>query len=377
MKKILFVSTRNPYSGRYSGDVIASKKILDTLKKKNNVDLVTIGRKKNFTQKNVFIFKQPSFFLKVIYLFKSILTLKPFQFGIFFSNEMFKFIEGRALDYDLIFFYHIRSSQYLPRNFYGKTVIEMGDLYSSNYKQTFQKLNILNPFKYIYLLESLLVKRLEKKIFTDFDKIILFSEDEIRKIDKSFTKKIIQMNLSIEKIKKKYFFSKKNKKILFVGNLRYLPNIFAVKKFVKNILPKLEKKIPEISFEIIGEIGSIDKFLLSMNKKVKCLGPQKNLDKYIKGTFCALANIEIATGVQTKVLSYMSYGLPVICSSVIASNFKKNVLSYKNDNDLFEKIYNLKNNRNLSNKISKKSLFFIKKYDWKKISKEYLKIIRF
>ena len=84
----------------------------------------------------------------------------------------------------------------------------MGDLYSSNYKQTFQKLNILNPFKYIYLLESLLVKRLEKQIFTDFDKIILFSEDEIRKIDKSFTKKIIHMNLSIEKI-----FMNQNKKI--------------------------------------------------------------------------------------------------------------------------------------------------------------------
>ena len=114
-----------------------------------------------------------------------------------------------------------------------------------------------------------------------------------------------------------------------------------------------------------------------MNKKVKCLGPQKNLDKFMKGTFCALANIEVATGIQTKVLTYMSYGLPIICSSVIASNFKKSVLSYKSDKDLIEKIYNLKNNRNLSNKISKKSLNFIKKHYWKKVDKEYLKIIKF
>ena len=96
MKKILFVSTRDPYSSRYSGDVIDSRKILNNLKKKNNVDLVTIGIKENFSQKNIFIYKQPSFFLKVIYLFKSLLKLKPLQFGIFFSNKMFRFIKESA-----------------------------------------------------------------------------------------------------------------------------------------------------------------------------------------------------------------------------------------------------------------------------------------
>ena len=32
-KKILFITTRNPYSGRYSGDVIRSAKIINLLKK--------------------------------------------------------------------------------------------------------------------------------------------------------------------------------------------------------------------------------------------------------------------------------------------------------------------------------------------------------
>jgi hypothetical protein len=34
MKKILFISTRNPFSNKYSGDVIGSKKIVKILKKK-------------------------------------------------------------------------------------------------------------------------------------------------------------------------------------------------------------------------------------------------------------------------------------------------------------------------------------------------------
>ena len=64
----------------------------------------------------------------------------------------------------LLFFYHIRSSQYLPKNYYGETIIEMGDLYSDNYFQTYNYLRVYNPLKYIYFLESLFQG---SKIFSD------------------------------------------------------------------------------------------------------------------------------------------------------------------------------------------------------------------
>ena len=81
-------------------------------------------------------------------------------------------------------------------------------------------------------------------------------------------------------------------------------------------------------------------------------------------------------GVQGKILSYMSYGLPVICSKKVARNFDKNVISYNNNTDLINKINKLKNNKKLSNFISKKSLTFVAKFVWRKISKEYIKIIK-
>ena len=376
MKKILFISTRNPYLNRYSGDIIGSKKIVTLLKKNNILDVVTLGNKKDFSQKNIFIFKRPFFLGTVLHAFKSLILLQPAQLGFFYSSEMKSFIDNNAINYEIIFFYHIRSSQYLPNNYYGEKIIEMGDLYSNNYYQTFKNLNIFNPLKYIYFFESLLVKQLEKKIFRNFDKIILFSKNEIKKIDKSFLKKIIHINISIDKIKKKYLFSKKNKKILFIGNLKYLPNILAVKNFAKNIFPEIKKNMPDAKFEIIGEIHKFDRFLLSKNKDIKCWGSQRNLDKFIKGSFCGLANLDIATGVQGKILSYMSYGLPVICSKKVACNFDKNVISYNDSSDLITKINKLKSDKKLSNLISKKSLTFVTKFVWKKISKEYFKIIK-
>ena len=85
----------------------------------------------------------------------------------------------------------------------------MGDIYSKNYKQTFKNLNFFNPLKYIYYLEYILVKKIENRIFFKFDKIILFSKNEIKEVKKIFHKKIIQINVSINKMKNIYSFSKK------------------------------------------------------------------------------------------------------------------------------------------------------------------------
>ena len=210
MKKILFITTRNPYSGRYSGDVIRSLKIINLLKKKFKLDIVCLKKDKlNINEKNLISFKHPNFLIKLINCLVSIFKIEPVQFGLFYSGEMMQFLKNNANNYDYLFFYHIRSSQYLPVEFNGKTIIEMGDLYSDNYFQSYKYLNFFNPLKYIYFLESLLIKRIEKKIFNSFDKVTLFSKRESHKIIKEYTNKIHQIDWSIDQVKNIYSFSKK------------------------------------------------------------------------------------------------------------------------------------------------------------------------
>ena len=209
-KKILFITTRNPYSGRYSGDVIRSAKIINLLKKKYSLDIVYLNKERNISNKKELVrFNSPNLFSKLKFCIFSLFKLKPLQMGLFYSRQMKKYLNDNANSYDCLFFNHIRSAQYLPKNYFGKTIIEMGDLYSENYHQTFKSLNVLNPVKYIYFFESFLVKRLEKEIFNKFDKVILFSQNEIKKVDVKFKHKIFLIGESARKNKELLFIFKK------------------------------------------------------------------------------------------------------------------------------------------------------------------------
>ena len=380
MKKILFITIRNPFSGRYSGDVIRAKRIIKYLKKKNDIDVIFLNDKKRsgLNSKNDILFKYPNLIKKIYYCFISFLKINPIQFGLFFSKDMNEFIKKNANKYDILFFHQIRSSQYFPKDFSGKTILEMGDLYSKNYFQTYKNLSFINPLKYIYFLESFLVKRIEEKIFNNFDRIILYSKNEIKTINKIFQKKIFNITESVEKSNRnKFTFSKENFKILFIGNLNYLPNKLACRDFAVNILPKLNKKYPRLQFHIIGNIGEYDQKNLSKLNNVKVLGIKKKLDLYMKNVICGLSNLKIASGIQGKILTYMSFGLPVVCSKQSGSNFRNYVVSYKEDDDLIRKILSLKKSKSKSLFYSKKSKSCVKNLIWKKIKLNYLKVITF
>ena len=121
----------------------------------------------------------------------------------------------------------------------------------------------------------------------------------------------------------------------------------------------------------------MNKKLLSTYPNIEILGPKNNLSDFVKNSICGLANLKIATGVQGKVLTYMSYGLPVICSQRVAQNFGSNVLSFNKDTELIKIIVSLINNKSISSEYSKKSLKLSKTLNWRNVSKKYLKLLKF
>ena len=198
----------------------------------------------------------------------SILKFKPLQLGYFYSPQIKKFVKENYQNYDLIFLQSFRVAQYVPKEFEKKSILDMGDITSQNYYQTSSRSFFLNPLKFIYYFESILLKKYESYCFKNFKKILLFSKKEINTLSKNFKKNIIQINFGIEKVKKKYNFNLKNYKIIFIGNIKYAPNRDACYEFSSKILPQINERYPEIELHIIGEISKTDRFFSWKKKKM-------------------------------------------------------------------------------------------------------------
>ena len=374
MKKILFISPRNPFSGRYSGDVIRAKKTIYFLSRNNYVKIISPDvqdYKKKESKLSYEGFSSSNFILKIFYIFFSLLKLKPLQLGYFYSPKIKEYVKNNYQNYDLIFFQTSRTAQYMPKNFKKNSILDMGDLVSKNYEQTSKRLSFFNPIRIIYYIESLLLKKYENFCFNNFKKILLHSKKEINTIEKKYKKNITQFSFGIDSIKKTYKFNKKNYKIIFIGNIKYAPNRKACFDFANTTLPLICKIYSDIEFHIIGEISTIDKFFLKQKPNVKILGKVNNLEPFLDKTICGIANLKISSGIQTKLLTYMSYGIPSVCSQQVAENFdaikEGKISSYKNNEEMIKIILKLKRNKNFSLSASKRALKTIKKFKWEKV----------
>ena len=380
VKKILFLAPRDPFSGRYSGDVLRAKKFVEFFKKKNHVTVISSGYNsyiKNSGKLKIINFRNQSLILKLIYSILSFLNLRPLQLGFFYSSKINKFVKENFKKFDIIFCQSIRVAPYVSDLEIDKKILDMGDIYSKNYYQTFKAHNFFNPIKLIYFLESILMKRYEKLCLEKFDKILLFSKKEILYF-KSFRHKIKQIKFGVDIVKKKFGFNKKNNKILFIGNIKYLPNKMACKNFINKILPKIHKINQDIQFHIIGEISKLDKFFWKQNSSVVIHGKVKKIDTLISKSICGLANLNISSGIQTKILTYMSYGIPSVSSHQVSENFdaikSSKLPTYKNEKELIKLIFKLKNNKKFSEFVSSQGLKTIKTFLWKKILTDLNKI---
>jgi len=385
MKKILFISTRYPVPV-LGGDKIRAVGILKYLSKKNKIDLVCLsGSNKLTSNKFKFCNKIRVFKINIFQrLFGTLISffkLEPLQVGFYNSEKMKKYINKNCSDYHTIIFHTLRSCQYQPKNFKGKKILEMTDLLSLNYKQTFSQMSILNPLKYIYFFENILVKKYEKKVSKLFDSFVFVSKEDLKKTKNYFPrKKTFFIRNGCEFNRREFKFSKMNNKILFVGNIKYLPNKYACYDFAKNILPRLNNVHPEIKFHIVGETNFYDKYKLGAFKNVYIHGPVKNIKQITKNNICGICNLKIATGFQNKIVNYMSYGIPTVSSFMTFKglDLKKNkeIAVYKTNDELIKKISEIKKSKIKSVALSYYGHKAIKKrFNWNKTLLKYNQII--
>jgi sugar transferase (PEP-CTERM/EpsH1 system associated) len=105
--------------------------------------------------------------------------------------------------------------------------------------------------------------------------------------------------------------------IVFTGQMDYRPNIDAVTAFARNALPAIRAEHPTARFAIVGRSPTATVKALA-GEAVIVTGEVADVRPWLAGAAVVVAPLQLARGVQNKVLEAMALARPVVASSAAA-----------------------------------------------------------
>ena len=228
------------------------------------------------------------------------------------------------------------------------------DLSIKKHKKTFNRLKHQESHMYIYA-----------------DYFIACSAIDVKKflhLNKNRIKGLLVPNGTTQKnfVQKDY----SEPSLIFCGSLDYAPNKNGLLWFYGTIWPKLKTTIKGITLTVIGRNGHDNAYApLKIDPQINFIGEVKDVSPYYHKNNIAIVPLLEGSGTRLKILEAMSFGLPVISTSIGADGINyilnKNII-IANTLEEFEKgIKLLTSNKHLSKTISEKAHQLINnKYQW-------------
>ena len=103
--------------------------------------------------------------------------------------------------------------------------------------------------------------------------------------------------------------------LLFIGNFSHRPNEDAVIFFVEEILPLIQKSLPDVKFDVVGSNASAE-LLCYSSEAVRFHGYVPDIGPLFQSSRVFVAPLRFGGGVKGKIGEALSYGLPVITTDV-------------------------------------------------------------
>lgn len=271
-------------------------------------DLSLPGVRVFFSERDTFSKLSVDYILRAMTI---LLSPLPFRVKKTFDKKLAAMFEVLQLSstYDYIFFDGFSTLQYCKT--YNKKNIYVDDEDITDLMQRRMR-DEANPFlKLFYLTEYFKCKQFEKKYLANVSQIWAISSNSAKNLKKSTNTKITVMPTILPE--RKNIFSDQSKDIVFTGLLSWQENIAGIRWFLDNHWNNVKEAFPKTIFYVIGQKADPE-FVQYLNSfsNVKHLGYVENLENIYKKCALAIAPMLINCGIKVKVVTYLSYGIPVV-----------------------------------------------------------------
>lgn len=379
--KILMVSSFLPYPLINGGNIRLynllknlSKKYEVTLiceKREHQVDkdikevqkfckkVITVNRKKQWTFSNIL---------------KSAFSLNPFLIIGHESSEMKKYISEELTknNYDLIHVETFYVMQNLPKTNIPVVLVEHNVEYLVYKRFIDHSPFLLKPF----LNWDILKMKIKEELFwRKANTLIVVSNTEKRIMNADA---VVTNGVDIEKFKlqtSNLKFNQEEKRVLFIGDFKWIENKDTAKWIIEKIWPELKLKInSNLKLWIVGR--NIPDNIKNLTKDPSVIfdenAPEDTPLIYIQAHIL-LSPVRVGGGTSFKILEAMASGVPVVTTSLGAEGITngKELLRANNVEEIVQSVEKLFKDRKYYENISKAARKLIEeKYDWKKITRE-------
>lgn len=108
-------------------------------------------------------------------------------------------------------------------------------------------------------------------------------------------------------------------RLIFTGQMDYAPNIEAALRTIERLMPRIRAHRPDVSFHVVGRNPPDELTRHNGRNGIHVWGGVDDIRQWLGAADLALVPLEIARGIQNKVLEAMAMGLPVVLTSAAAT----------------------------------------------------------
>jgi polysaccharide biosynthesis protein PslH len=251
--------------------------------------------------------------------------------GAFYSRSMYRTLARwtRSHKMDAVLTYCSSMGPYLKALHQRppKVVLDLVDLDSQKWRDY---ADACGGFKrWLYRLEARRVHQLEKRLAGASDHVVLVSQQEAELFQHHHNGR--SADALCNGVDTEYFapgvipadcvavHRRGQPQFVFVGVLNYQPNTSGIIWFCKTIWPAIRHLWPAAHLDIVGRSPTTDVLSLGTIAGVQVVGSVADVRPYLLAADVAVAPLQIARGVQNKVLEALASSLPVIATPQAAT----------------------------------------------------------
>jgi sugar transferase (PEP-CTERM/EpsH1 system associated) len=251
----------------------------------------------------------------------AMLAGEPLSVAAFNERKLHIVIEQKfaELQPDLIMVYSCNVAQYAEHFPQVPRIMQFAELDSSRWGQFARRSR--PPMRWVYAIEQHRFLAYERHIARTFSHALVCTAAERRDFERLIPG--VRASLVGNGVDLDYFCSKglakRSGSIVFTGVMDYFPNVDAVIWFCDEVLPIVQRQIPEAGLTICGSRPAAAVRRLAKRRGVTVTGWVPDTRPYLDGAEVFVAPLRMARGIQNKLLEALAMGLPCVASGAAAT----------------------------------------------------------